>query len=114
MPFSMIIALVIAVLVALVTLQNAQPVQVNFFSWNFQGSLVIVILLAFVVGLAMATLLSVPGRFRKSRELAECRKRLRELEREKEKGAPQQQGERQPMLGAPSGDQGTRSGPEVR
>ena len=92
MSFTVIIALALTVLVALFSIQNAQPVQVNFFNWYFQASLVIVLMLAFAIGLVTAALLSVPARIKKSRELAECRKRLKELEKEQKPAAPLQAG----------------------
>jgi putative membrane protein len=92
MSFTVIIALALTVLVALFSIQNAQPVQVNFFHYYFQASLVIVLMLAFAIGLVTATLLSVPARIRKSRELAECRKRLKDLEREQKAAVPSQAG----------------------
>jgi len=88
MSFTVILALALTVFVALFSIQNAQPVQVNFFNWYFQASLVIVLMLAFAIGLVTAALLSVPGRIRKSRELAECRKRVRDLEKEQKPAPP--------------------------
>jgi len=92
MSFTVIIALVLTGLVALFSIQNAQPVQVNFFNWYFEASQVIVLLLAFAIGLVTAFLLSVPGRVRKSRELAECRRRLKDLEKEQKTAAPPREG----------------------
>src|SRR5512147_290077 len=92
MSFTVIIALVLTVLVALFSIQNAQQVKVVFFNWYFEGSLVIVLMLAFVIGLATAALLSVPARIRRSRELAECRRRLKELEKGQKAAASPQAG----------------------
>jgi lipopolysaccharide assembly protein A len=82
MSFTVIIALALTAFVALFSIQNAQQVQVNFFKWYFEASLVIVLMLAFAIGLVTAALLSVPSRIRKSRDLAECRRRVRDLEKE--------------------------------
>ena len=101
MPVTVIIALILTTLVALFSLQNAQQVQVTFFSWYFQGSLVVVILLAFALGLTTTALLSVPGRFKKAREVAECRKRIKALE--KEKAAAEQRGGTLRPPAAPAG-----------
>ena len=80
MSFFTVFAIILTGLVALFSVQNAQPVKVTFLQWYFEGSLVIVLLLTFVAGLVTAYLFAIPGRFRKSRELAECRSRVRELE----------------------------------
>ena len=89
MSFAVIVALVLTGFVALFSLQNAQPVQVSFINWYFQGSLVVVLLLAFGAGLASGALLSVPGRFKKSRELADCRKQLKASEKNRSAREPQ-------------------------
>jgi uncharacterized integral membrane protein len=104
MSFTVIMALVLTVLVALFSIQNAQQVKVVFFNWYFEGSQVIVLMLAFVVGLVTAALLSVPARMRKSRELAECRRRLKELEKDRKAAAP-------PQAGLPDG--GRTGGPQA-
>ena len=80
MSFFTIIAIILTGLVALFSVQNSQPVKVTFLQWYFEGSLVIVLLLTFVTGLVTAYLFSIPARFRKARELTECRRRVRELE----------------------------------
>jgi uncharacterized integral membrane protein len=104
MSFTVIIALALTVLVALFSIQNAQQVQVNFFNYYFQASLVIVLMLAFAIGLVTAALLSVPSRIRKSRELAECRKRLRDLEKEQKPALPSQT--------SPQNAEGQNGGPQ--
>ena len=85
---NVIAAFVLTVLVVSFSVQNAQQVQVTFFRWYFQGSLVIVLLLAFVAGLAVAWLTALPGWFRRGKELRECRSRLRERENSKEPDQP--------------------------
>jgi uncharacterized integral membrane protein len=75
-----IFAIILTGLVALFSVQNSQPVKVTFLQWYFEGSLVIVLLLTFVAGLVTACLFSIPAHFRKARELAECRHRVKELE----------------------------------
>lgn len=68
-------ALVLAVLVATFAVQNAIPVAVKFLAWNFESSLVIVILLAAGVGAFAAALVSLPQALR-----AWARLRQREAE----------------------------------
>jgi lipopolysaccharide assembly protein A len=85
-----IFAVILTGVVALFSVQNAQPVKVSFLKWYFEGSLVIVLLLTFAAGLVSAALFAIPARFRKARELADCRSRVRQLEGEpaKEKVPP--------------------------
>ena len=57
-------ALILAVLVATFAVQNAVPVTVRFLAWNFESSLVVVILLAAGVGAFASALVSLPQAIR--------------------------------------------------
>jgi putative membrane protein len=73
----LIFSLILAVLVAVFAVQNAGPVTLRFGIWSVETSLVVVILVAAVVGAAMASLLGLPGWIRDRRLL---RAQARELE----------------------------------
>ena len=74
---ALIFFLILAILVALFAVQNAGPVTLRFGFWSIETSLVVVILVAAVVGAAMASLLGLPGWIRDRRQL---RAQARELE----------------------------------
>ncbi len=74
---ALIFFLILAVLVAMFAVQNAGPVILRFGFWSVETSLVVVILVAAVVGAAMASLLGLPGWVRDRRRL---RAQSRELE----------------------------------
>ncbi len=74
---ALIISLTLAILVAIFAVQNASPVSLRFGIWSVETSLVVVILVAAVVGAAMASLLRLPGWIRDRRRL---RSQARELE----------------------------------
>ena len=80
MPFSLIATLIIVFLTVAFSLQNDQPVSINFFKWTFEGSLVLVLLTTLCVGIVIHILASMPARMRKSQEIAELNKRVTELE----------------------------------
>jgi len=73
----LVFSLLLAVLVAVFAVQNAGPVTLRFGIWSVETSLVVVILVAAVVGAAMASLLGLPGWIRDRRRL---RAQARELE----------------------------------
>jgi uncharacterized integral membrane protein len=54
----LIVLLVVAVVVAVGALQNAQPVTVSFLFWQFKASLALVILAAATAGLLIGALVS--------------------------------------------------------
>jgi uncharacterized integral membrane protein len=77
--FYLILALVLAILVAIFAVQNAQEVNVRFLVWTFQSSVVVVILISLGVGALLAALMSLPQMLRASRRLRESERRLERL-----------------------------------
>src|SRR5262249_54689665 len=73
-------ALCLVMLAVTFAVQNAQVVQVSFLSWAHTGSLAMVLMLTFSVGLAAGYLAALPTIIRRMHSLAGCRRRLQELE----------------------------------
>ena len=89
MPLSLISALIIVFLAVAFSLQNDQMISITFFQWDFQGSLVFILLATLCLGMLIHLLASMPGRIRKSRQTAQLQKRITELEHShSEKGQP--------------------------
>ncbi|QPD05224.1 MAG: hypothetical protein Nkreftii_002998 [Candidatus Nitrospira kreftii] len=85
---SLLVALSLAILIALFALQNTFPVTVQFLFWEYQTSLVLVILGSTAIGAALSAIASIGARWRHGREtrlltaaLQEERKRIADLER---------------------------------
>ncbi len=77
MRYTLVLSLTIVVLTALFALQNAQPVQLRFFAWTYEGPLVMVLLVTFAVGILAGWLAAIPSAWRRARELKQLRKDLR-------------------------------------
>jgi len=77
--FYLILALVLATLVAIFAVQNAQEVNVRFLVWTFQSSVVVVILISLGVGALLAALISLPQMLRARRRFMESERRLERL-----------------------------------
>jgi len=80
MPLSLIAALIIVFFAVAFSLQNDQTVSITFFQWDFQGSLVLILLTTLFLGMLIHLLASMPARIRKSRQAAQLQKRISELE----------------------------------
>jgi uncharacterized integral membrane protein len=80
MPFSLIAALIIVFFAVAFSLQNDQLVAITFFQWDFQSSLVLVLLTTLFLGMLIHLLASMPARIRKSRQTSQLQKRIAELE----------------------------------
>lgn len=66
---SLIIALILLLIAATFALQNTDVVTVQFLLWDYQASLVLIILGAMLLGTLLALLASIGPRLRRSREL---------------------------------------------
>lgn len=85
---SLFVALSLAILIAVFALQNTFPVTVQFLFWEYQTSLVLVILSSTAIGAVLSAIASFGVRWRHGREtraltaaLEEERKRIAELQR---------------------------------
>jgi uncharacterized integral membrane protein len=63
------------------SLQNSEPIILNFFSWTFQGSLVVVLLTALAFGVILSIVASLPSFIKKSRLITQQQKTIAQLER---------------------------------
>jgi lipopolysaccharide assembly protein A len=73
-------ALVFSLLVAIFAIQNAVQVTVTFLFWNFQTSLVLVILSAAVIGALALLSVGVVRQFNLTRQIKEYEAKLKELD----------------------------------
>ncbi len=81
MEVYLILAAVLGIFIALFAIQNAASVTVKFMFWQFQSSLAVVIILAMLAGMLLVFLLSIPGRFKRRKELYDKQKKIKELEK---------------------------------
>lgn len=57
----LIVALGLAILTVVFALQNTVPVVVTFLIWKFEGSLAMVLMLTFALGVLVSSLVSIPA-----------------------------------------------------
>lgn len=79
---SLIGFLVLALIVAIFSIQNSGEAVVKFIWWQFQSSVVVVILISTALGAIMAICLSLPGSFRLRKRMREQAQRIAELEQQ--------------------------------
>jgi uncharacterized integral membrane protein len=63
------------------SLQNSEPIIINFFAWTFHGSRAVVLLTALVLGVGLTVLAALPSYIKKSRLIARQQKTIATLER---------------------------------
>jgi len=80
MVFSLILALVIAIVAVFFALENTMMVTVSFFGYGVDGSLALFILIAMGIGILVGVLFMTPGRIRSGLSNARQRKKIGSLE----------------------------------
>jgi len=102
MKFTLVVSVLLSLVMAFFAVQNSQHTQVTFMGWYYDAPLVIVLLLAFGVGVLSALLAILPGSFRKTIEISKLKTtsagnlaKLEELERQQKiKESEQKKGDR--------------------
>jgi uncharacterized integral membrane protein len=79
LKYTFVLALGIIVMAAIVALQNAQSTRVTFFAWEFEGPLVLVLLVTFATGILAGWLAALPSIWKRSRKLAELKRESRQI-----------------------------------
>lgn len=73
-------ALIIAILAVILAFQNTAIILVTFLIWKFEGSLVLVLLLAFIMGVIASLLILLPRIIKKGLITFNQKKKIKELE----------------------------------
>lgn len=81
MYFVLIVFLFLLFFAAAFSLQNSEPIIINFFAWTFHGSRSVVLLMALGLGVVLSVLASLPSYIKKSRLIARQQKTIDTLER---------------------------------
>ncbi len=80
MQIFLILSLVIAIALVLFAVQNSAIVTVSFLSLHYSGSLALILVVVFALGLLAGVLISVPSILRKGSALREQKRKVKELE----------------------------------
>jgi lipopolysaccharide assembly protein A len=83
MQILIFLALIVSILTVIFAIQNITPVTVTFFTWSFNGSLALLLLLAVGVGLLISLLASTPGWIRGGLNTSSQKKKMTALEAER-------------------------------
>jgi lipopolysaccharide assembly protein A len=71
----LIAALGLAILTVIFALQNTIPIVVTFLVWKFEGSLALVLMLTFALGVLVSSLVSIPAIVKEDRQFQIRRRR---------------------------------------
>jgi uncharacterized integral membrane protein len=81
MFFFLVLALAISMLAGFFALQNTLPIAVTFLLWTFEGSLALVLLVAFASGVLVSLLLLAPAMIKGRLTIARQNSEITELKR---------------------------------
>ncbi len=82
MRFFIVLALLIAIAIVVFALQNSSLVTISFLAFHYNGSLALTLVIVYTLGVLAGILISIPPLFRKSSELREQKRRVKQLEEE--------------------------------
>jgi uncharacterized integral membrane protein len=88
MHLFLIVALGLAILTVIFALQNPIPVGVTFFIWKFEGSLALVLILTFALGVLVTLLISIPAIVKRRSSSSRQTKKIEELENRSRERTP--------------------------
>jgi putative membrane protein len=81
---ALILALILALIVTIFAVQNNTAIDVAFLAWTIDGSLALILMITFALGILIGLLVSTPAWIRRVRQSADLRKNLRVLEKDLE------------------------------
>lgn len=81
---ALILALFLALVVTIFAVQNNASVDIAFITWRTEGSLALVLMITFAVGILIGLLVSTPGTIKRRLQFSELKKQLQSLEKELE------------------------------
>jgi len=79
---ALILALVLALIVTIFAVQNNTSIDVTFLAWKIDGSLALILIITFALGILIGLLVSTPAWIRRVRQSAELKKNIRVLEKD--------------------------------
>jgi lipopolysaccharide assembly protein A len=87
----LIVALGLAILTVIFALQNSIPVGVTFLGWKFEGSLALVLMVTFALGVLVSLLVSIPAIIKRRSAISNQKKKIEELENRLQERIPPSQ-----------------------
>ena len=78
----LIAALAIAILTVIFALQNTIPVLVTFMFWKFEGSMALVLMLTFALGVLVSLMVSTPAMLKRRSANSTQKNKIQEPESE--------------------------------
>lgn len=80
--YSALLALLLLLFFAVAfSIQNSEPIILNFFAWTFQGSRAVLLLTALALGVGLTVLASLPSYIKNRRLIARQKQTIATLER---------------------------------
>ena len=82
MRIYLILALLLAIIVTIFAVQNNEPVDVSFLTFELNGSLALVLMITLALGIIIGILVSAPSSLRRRMEIGGLKKSARRMEKD--------------------------------
>ena len=90
MRILLLLALILSLIVTVFAVQNNAPIAVSFLSWDVSGSLALILMVTFAVGILIGILVMIPSSIRARLSARDERKRKQSLEQQLERTKTEQ------------------------
>jgi len=90
MRILLLLALILSLIVTVFAVQNNAPIAVSFLSWDVSGSLALILMVTFAVGILIGILVMIPSSIRARLSARDERKRKQNLEQQLERTKAEQ------------------------
>ena len=82
MRIYLVLALILAIIVTIFAVQNNEPVDVSFLTFELNGSLALVLMITLTFGIIIGILVSAPSSLRRRMEIGSLKKNVRQMEKD--------------------------------
>ena len=79
----LVLILVVAIFAVMFAAQNSAPIDISFFSLSASGSLSLVLILTFSIGILLGVLIMAPAVFKRTFQYSGLKRKFKRLEKEK-------------------------------
>jgi uncharacterized integral membrane protein len=79
----LIVAIALAAIIAIFTIQNSGVIAVSFLGWEWEASLALILILTLGVGVLLGYAAGLPSRLKKSSQLRQTQRQLEDAEQTK-------------------------------
>ncbi|MEW6456750.1 MAG: LapA family protein [Acidobacteriota bacterium] len=80
MQLFLIMTLIVSIITVIFAIQNSEIIGIRFLIWKFKGSLALILLISFGLGIITSLLASIPSVLKNKKKISNLQHRIQEME----------------------------------